>query len=669
MKKLTILCLCLCVAGAVNATVITTDADTYVRGDSHTGNFGSVDYMRVKTSTGGAGSDYSRYGWVHFDLTGQPVAGEATLSLTYMPDPVGSNYATAGTITVWGIVDGQAGDALGTDWSELGITGLNAPVTVPYAEGAVTTELGTYEFTSPSDGDAFEFSGAALVDFLNADTNDEVTFLLTRNAQDQNFTFRTRENTAGGAPTLDIQVTQTAQAPDPDNGEKDVLPTVSLSWAIGNDPVTTAPRTDVTEYLVYLSAPNDPNLITVTGMPVAETGTGGGSYTPASELSRDAVYTWRVDEVLTDTSTITGKVWSFETVPSVPVITLEPVGDLVDADTPVSLTVAALNPFTGDDTGMTYQWYQNGTPVATGATYSIPSAQVVDEGEYVCGVTIISNGASSDSAFALVGVKREVANWTLDQADYVGGQYVDVVGGYNADPNCVTEGENPVFVDGWDASPTNAATMSPNSWASAGTWNPSEFSGQFTLSAWIKWDGSTIGTFGDGIICKAEAWGTETQMWYLALRGVTDGKAGIRFYNSGSTNQIYGAITPDVWTHVCATFDGSQFLIYVDGDLKGTSSAVSNNGTDTPIMIGNKTPAGDATFPGALDDISIYNYGLGAEAVATLYADYTGESTCLYPPALDYTGPEDIPDCVVDIYDFAHFASSWLECGLIPACL
>jgi radical SAM superfamily enzyme len=44
-----------------------------------------------------------------------------------------------------------------------------------------------------------------------------------------------------------------------------------------------------------------------------------------------------------------------------------------------------------------------------------------------------------------------------------------------------------------------------------------------------------------------------------------------------------------------------------------------------------------------------------------------GVSVCIKNPALDTTGPDGVPDCKVDLYEFAQVAEAWLECGLSPA--
>ena len=74
-----------------------------------------------------------------------------------------------------------------------------------------------------------------------------------------------------------------------------------------------------------------------------------------------------------------------------PVITTQPVGETVAQGSPASFTVVA----TGGGT-LSYQWYQNGSPVGTNsATYSIPSTQPGNAGTYM--VTVSNAGGSTPS--------------------------------------------------------------------------------------------------------------------------------------------------------------------------------------------------------------------------------------------------------------------------------
>lgn len=185
--------------GVAPIWTLTTDADTYVEGNT-SGNKGSNSTIVVKRSTAGASSSYTRTAWVHFDLTGKNMAGRtSTLSLT-----VEGCDQSSGTVTVWGIIDGQPGDELGTDWTESTITGANEPQSPDFAEDTNTTMLGTITWSggAPASGKVLQLTSTAITDFLKSDTNGQVTILLTRNANDGNMSFRSKEHASGGAPTL-----------------------------------------------------------------------------------------------------------------------------------------------------------------------------------------------------------------------------------------------------------------------------------------------------------------------------------------------------------------------------------------------------------------------------------------------------------------------------------
>lgn len=172
----------------------TTDADTFVhRGEPWT-NYGS--YGAVALKNYGTSSYFTRTGWVHFDISGKSFGDTATIRFT-----LDSRDGDAGYIDVWGIVDGANGDELGTDWAESSITWYNAPVSPDFVEGSQTTYLGRF---SPASSDSqFDFSTPELLDFLEADTNGEVTIILQReNSSQANFSLRSKEHPNGGGATL-----------------------------------------------------------------------------------------------------------------------------------------------------------------------------------------------------------------------------------------------------------------------------------------------------------------------------------------------------------------------------------------------------------------------------------------------------------------------------------
>ncbi len=218
----------------------------------------------------------------------------------------------------------------------------------------------------------------------------------------------------------------------------------------------------------------------------------------------DATYYWRVDESVNDSgpsdpNTIRGAVWTFDTLKSVPVIITNPTSTLVDLGQTAEFTVSAtsLSP-------LQYAWYKtvdnsavtpdDDTLVGSQETLTLTGVDESVEGYYYCILTNDSGDVNAQrTTVAQLGVAREVAHWTFDADDLIGGVYRDISGeGHDAEPNVVPTMQS--FVDGVSPLKTAEAvdfTAAPLTVADAGDWAPSAYTGQFTFSAWVKWAGPT----------------------------------------------------------------------------------------------------------------------------------------------------------------------------------
>jgi hypothetical protein len=90
-------------------------------------------------------------------------------------------------------------------------------------------------------------------------------------------------------------------------------------------------------------------------------------------------------------------------------------------------------------------------------------------------------------------------------------------------------------------------------------------------------------------------------------------------------------VSANVWTHVVATYDGtnhsSGFKVYINGrsvSLATISNSSGTSYTNRPWAIGSIPNSGISYYRGALDDVRIYNRALSAQEVALLYA--TGQA-------------------------------------------
>ncbi|MBI9018977.1 MAG: hypothetical protein JEZ07_17135 [Phycisphaerae bacterium] len=666
--------------GTVEAGTVTTDADAFVYlGGS--GNYGEQNTIVLKRSSSGTTSTYNRSGWVHFDLAGQPSATEAVLTFTFHAD---SSIASSGTVAVWGIIDGQPGDELGTDWSETEITRDNALYNMDFAEGENLTQLGSFSWTSaPTDGDEFTVSTEALADFINADTNDEITILLSRNINDGNFSLRSRES--GSPATLDIEYLPRAWQPNPVDKQDGVSvdsPLV-LTWNTGLDPDDQLQiHPDITHHQLYITGAildgSDPNFAAVS--PIEIPVSGANSSHTINTLLRDATYGWRVDEKMADNSVVTGLVWTFDTALSVPTIEVDLVADtLVDAGTEVNLSIEALNPFTGDGSGITYMWYQNDELVQSSAsdTFTIAAADIANEGKYSCTVKINSNGAMVNSADGWVNVKRVIQYhaFNADLTDGIGtndGAAYEYVTYPTGDPNIFDA--TAAFGPGWDGSENSAIAMDGSYYVNIGSFGHPHSNVSLehgSAACWIKTTATDVNIMG-AYESQPQYYTTGFQFHIKggALRGY------LRDMDATSVERNTGIVNDDQWHYVVATWNGTptggDMALYVDGVSQGKTTVTGEfqpfGQWQLDMLIGASNGRGvpSGFFVGLMDELEVYNYSFNDEDVASLYFEYTGEKTCLFPPTMDRTGPLGTADCVVDLYDFASFAASWMESGLRP---
>ena len=467
---------------------------------------------------------------------------------------------------------------------------------------------------------------------------------------------------------------------------------------------------------VYLSdnqqVSGDPNLFYIGSDTTVDFADPNSQYPEigAYNLDYDGSYLWAVVSIMdsgdqslpaltdrlvdvADPNHVIGPVWNFNSLASVPVVDDNYPEMLVRSTTDINAVFEV--PFASISMPTTTAWYQQGNAAAivtqsgvgttvTGdytvtvtdlgggqytTTLEIVNLENADEGIYYCVIT--NTGGSDDSldGDGRLGIKRQVAHWTLDAVD----GYVDQSGeGHDADPNGV-----PVYVTGVvdgiaplaeDVANGAVAPVDPNDgYAKAGTWDPSEFTDQLTASAWVKWDGTAAQA---GIVCKRDSFGGAPNRW--ALRVADDGL--VQFVTlTGLTAASVTPLSPGEWTFVTATFDGETGTVYIDGEFQADDTGSLGTGVDATVGIGvvNAVTGNPYAFNGSLDDVQIYNYAMTQEEIIdNLYFPETGEGVCIDLALrdsdlnLDATGTSS---CRIDLADFVVFASNWLECGLYPA--
>ncbi|NLH16172.1 MAG: hypothetical protein GX455_06310 [Phycisphaerae bacterium] len=244
----------------------------------------------------------------------------------------------------------------------------------------------------------------------------------------------------------------------------------------------------------------------------------------APTLEANTKYRWRVDVSepnLADGSTIVtaGPTWGFatgSTYSTAITITTQPIPvafDSLGGSAKFVIAATCSKP-------LTYQWYKDGGLIdgATGTEFMVDPVEADDLGGYYC---VVSNGNAAEdktSNTARIALKKLMAYYPFDAdaADASGNGHDGTMVTRNADPTKL-----PGFVTG-----VKGQAMQFNGvdqYVNAGTWNPSEDSGQLTISMWARWEPTSLGVTtaaGDryqGIIGKRLAWNATDSYWQIEM--------------------------------------------------------------------------------------------------------------------------------------------------------
>ncbi len=287
-----------------------------------------------------------------------------------------------------------------------------------------------------------------------------------------------------------------------------------------------------------------------------------------------------------------------------------------------------------------------------------------DVGSYICYLENEDGSCISNSGLLLVAELQ--AHWSLDQQDYSDGIYNDI-SGYNRN---VSVSGTPQFVNGADNSSDGSVSVtSGQSCGTAGSWDPLEDTGKFSISCWLYWTGGTQTSM---IMDKADSWSTSQMMWALGLNPTTKS---INFVAAGSSAFQTPISSTDLalnrWHHLIVTYDKDtkQANLYVD--MKYIDSCSFDMGTKADSVVHVGCSASGNYFNGMLDDIRIYNYVLDERGMLEAYNGAAADKVniCLldsYSSQFDITGPDNYSDCRVDLYDLSCMMNVWFSSGLYP---
>lgn len=452
---------------------------------------------------------------------------------------------------------------------------------------------------------------------------------------------------------------------------------ITLSWDAGLaadplDPSAAIPNPNILYHYLYL-VPNEPNFLNAVPFVVdADINPADGnvdaraSYTLGFLLASDTTYYWRVDEILddgtghprpaSDPNNLIGTVWSFETEKKKPQLNPALPADVAaSAGEEATFAVQAVNPLTGDSTGLTYQWYRNGV-LLTGQTDAVyvRTVQEGDEGStYYCRVTLPATGQTVQSRTATILVKKLLAYWPFD-GDVNDASGSGLHGVHIGEPNYAAGKVNAALeFDG----ATDYVDL-PDDFA--------DFTTGLTVTLWAKPTAA-------GSYARFLDWGNGAAADNILFYRVgTTNTLAFNVYQGGTAAaavQAAEALESDVWQFLAVTMNGSgQVTLYKNGrPLQTGTVLVPNVVVRTANYLGESNWDADALYTGWMDEVKLYNYAMTPDQIAQVYYEQEGEF-CLENPIGDLSGPEGEPDCVVDLHDLQKLAEDFLLCGYFPEC-
>lgn len=98
--------------------------------------------------------------------------------------------------------------------------------------------------------------------------------------------------------------------------------------------------------------------------------------------------------------------------------------------------------------------------------------------------------------------------------------------------------------------------------------------------------------------------------------------------STGSISSGPGTVPAGTWVHAAATYGSGSVTLYVNGSAVGAGMLAAPITTDTtPIIVGtgDNPVVGSDSFPGAIDEVQIYNRALSSSEIATLVGTGGGD--------------------------------------------
>jgi len=150
----------------------------------------------------------------------------------------------------------------------------------------------------------------------------------------------------------------------------------------------------------------------------------------------------------------------------------------------------------------------------------------------------------------------------------------------------------------------------------------------WSIQAWIDPSAVPTNSDKDWIINKLKVYRIGLEYTDSGVQVTGQIRSDGSYYDANSGDQNFYVTTGGGWYHVVLTFDGTNLVLYVNGDEKDTNSnsSYSTTNQNSEFSIGRRYDTGTLYYNGRIDEVSFWNTGLSANAVAALYNSGAGIS-------------------------------------------
>lgn len=218
------------------------------------------------------------------------------------------------------------------------------------------------------------------------------------------------------------------------------------------------------------------------------------------------------------------------------------------------------------------------------------------------------------------GVDNTCSGGSNDACDSTDGGHDGAFGSDNTRPTWQTADKcvsgNCVYMDGGDSIRVpDHAELRPTSVVS--------------MTAWAKVmtiENKTIFRKGQSAVAESYILDINSGNWRFVIRNTS---------NSATVLNSGVSVVSNKWTHLAAVYDGSNMLLYINGVLVGTQSAVgvSLSQSTTGLALGSAPDRDDIGLHGYLDEMKIFDTALSA---AQVKAEYAGGAAVLGSQTTDF---------------------------------